>query len=88
MFPEPKYSPSRIPESIVRFFVPSFVLSELPRPVLGIGSGSGLSVILASVPEAAVYEHRYPLTREHDVGGSTAARLRPRRDPVPQPRGV
>ena len=72
VFPDADWGPAGCSEAGVGVGVSSSVAGDLGFPVLGVAAGLG-AVFGAAVPEAAVYEDRYPQAGEHHV--SLAAHL-------------
>ena len=87
VLPYAQYRPSGIVQAAGRVLVAPAGRADLVAPPLTVCPGPG-HVVGASVPEAAVHEHRQPETRKHDVGSS---RNRPHGadvDAVPVAEGV
>lgn len=73
VLPDSHDDPSLFPESQLRVHVSTTVCLDLLPPPVGVSLRPG-AMLRATVPEAPVYEYRYPLTREGDVGPSTKSR--------------
>lgn len=86
VFPISKDPPPCLCELSVCFTIPLDVAGQLRPPVVGVALRQR-RMLRTTVPEAAVYEHRYPPSWEDDVR-PTAPTYRSEVDPVPHPGGV
>lgn len=85
VFPSPQYCPARRGEQAVSVGVPGLVSGQLVRPERGVCGGAA-PVLRASMPEAAVDEHRDSCGSEDDVRTAAQSGQWGPINPVPQPR--
>jgi hypothetical protein len=87
VFPDARNIPSGLAEEPIGLAVTGNVPQDLRAPVLSVGLGDA-AVIRAAMPVAAVHEHGYLRSREHQIGTAIQGRQRLVIDAVSQACGM